>query len=176
MRPGILPFFPPGLGTWGTHLPATDIQESSLETCSNLFTWGYPYWYWHLVATETPMAGKPAVRILLEYFLVNNKFKVVKCQWAGLLSHVIACRQTDVMCWKRSSEICVLCVNDPGKTAVKYAAYQELCIGRRHHLSFTKEKLQAIIGPSKFTEQSQTRMMCRWNKPNNSIYLSRFET
>ena len=33
--------------------PPTDIWWSSLETYSNLFTWGHPQWYWNLVvATE----------------------------------------------------------------------------------------------------------------------------
>ena len=93
-----------------------------------------------------------------------------------------ACKESDIMCWK-NSEIYVSQHmlfkkhgNDQTKAEIKYAAYRELCIRCRNYLSFTREKLQAIIGPSKFTEQSQTRMMCRWNKPDNSIYLSRFET
>ena len=32
---------------------ASEIWWPSLETCSNLFTWGPPpFWYWHLLATE----------------------------------------------------------------------------------------------------------------------------
>ena len=49
------------------------IWWSSLETCSNLFTWGStpPNWYWHLVvATETCTVGKRAVPILLGCCLV----------------------------------------------------------------------------------------------------------
>ena len=71
------------------------------------------------------------------------------------------------MC-RRNLEICVSQLklfkkpdNYQTKDEIKYAAYGELCIRRRYYLSFPKEKLQAIIGPSKFTEQSQTRMMCR---------------
>ena len=52
--------------------PATDIWWSSLETCSNLFTWGpNPQRYWHLVqATKTCPVGKQAVCILLQCCLV----------------------------------------------------------------------------------------------------------
>ena len=49
---------------------ATDIWWSTLETCSNLFTWG-PFRKGHLVvATEAHMVCKQAVCILLECFLV----------------------------------------------------------------------------------------------------------
>ena len=64
---------------------ATGIWWSSLETCSNLFTWGPTFnWYWHLVAaTETRTVGKRAVRLLLECFLVYrlNYFKEVSINW-----------------------------------------------------------------------------------------------
>ena len=53
-----------------SHTPASDIQCPSLETCSNLFTWGHPHQYSHLVA-KVHMVGNQAVRILLECFLVT---------------------------------------------------------------------------------------------------------
>ena len=71
-----LPLLPPTLTPDIRHgdllPPAIDICWSSLETCSNLFTWGpTPHWYWHLVvATETPTVGKRAVHILLECCLI----------------------------------------------------------------------------------------------------------
>ena len=58
---------------WGpTPPPITDIWWTSLETCSNLFTWGSSptppsNCYWHLVvATETLMVAKRSASILLE--------------------------------------------------------------------------------------------------------------
>ena len=46
-------------------LPASGIWWPSLETFSNLFTWGLPLHCWHLLAIEAHMVG-----ILLECFLV----------------------------------------------------------------------------------------------------------
>ena len=61
--------YPIGHQTWAPTPPpfdTTDIWWLSLETCSNLYTWGpTPYWYWHLV-----MPTERAVRILLECCLV----------------------------------------------------------------------------------------------------------
>ena len=60
--------------TWKIYPPITDILWSSLETCSNLFTWGptpTPIQYWHLVeATKRHTVGKRVVGILLECCLV----------------------------------------------------------------------------------------------------------
>ena len=66
------------------------------------------------------MAGKPAVRILLEYFLVNNKFKVVKCQWAGLLSQICDRVQTDRrnVLEEKLRNMCFMCKR-PGQNSSK---------------------------------------------------------
>ena len=62
-----LPLFPLDMRPHCTGTPTgSDIWCSRLETCSNLFTWGSLHQCWHLAAT----AGKLAVRILLERFLV----------------------------------------------------------------------------------------------------------
>ena len=82
MKPGDL--LPPRSSRHRTWRPAppltladtdTDIWWSSLEICSNLFTWGPtphpPHWYCHLVGvTKTRVVGKRVVRILLECCLV----------------------------------------------------------------------------------------------------------
>ena len=52
--------------------PTSDTLWPSLETCSNLFTWGCPppQQHWHMVATKVHMVDQEAVRILLQCFLV----------------------------------------------------------------------------------------------------------
>ena len=72
---GYLPLSP--LNTRHATCPlATDISKLSLETCSNLFTWGpnpLPPQYWYLVmATKTCTVGKRVVHILLECCLLNK--------------------------------------------------------------------------------------------------------
>ena len=68
---------PPGHGTW-VPIPFPLLVTSGghhwrpVHTCS---LEGLPYQYWHLVvATEACAAGKPAVCILLECFLVRSRF------------------------------------------------------------------------------------------------------
>ena len=73
MGPGISNLPPLDMGP-GIPTPTScywhDIWWSSLETCSNLFTWEHPHQYWHLVAaTKTCTVARRAIGILLECFM-----------------------------------------------------------------------------------------------------------
>ena len=59
------PHLPPDTGSSLYRDPMTP-----LETCSNVFTWAFPQWYWNIVATEAHTVDKREVWIPLECFLV----------------------------------------------------------------------------------------------------------
>ena len=54
----------------GPHCTGTPYWRPPLETCWNLFNWGPPHLYWHLVVMKARRVDKWVVRILLECLLV----------------------------------------------------------------------------------------------------------